>query len=127
MRISDWSSDVCSSDLMKRYADYMGSKRTDRGLVDYGLGDWLDLAPPTTPRIGNQRPTLTTMGVTGTATYYQMLTCLVDIAGLLGRTADAADFARRADEVKAAVNAAFFTAAKEIVRASCRERVCQYV
>src|SRR3546814_6397957 len=90
MRISDWSSDGCSSDL--------------RGLVDYGLGDWRDLAPPTTPRIGNQRPTLTTMGVTGTATYYQMLTCLVDIAGLLGRTADAADFARRADEVKAAFN-----------------------
>src|SRR3546814_13944938 len=41
-----------------------------------------------------------------------MLTCLVDIAGLLGRTADAADFARRADEVKAAFNAAFFNAAK---------------
>src|SRR3546814_15327979 len=81
---------------MKRYADYMGSKRTDRGLVDYGLGDWLDLAPPTTPRIGNQRPTLTTMGVTGTAPYYPMLTCLVDIAGLLGRTADAAEFARSA-------------------------------
>src|SRR3546814_18341120 len=58
---------------MKRYADYMGSKRTDRGLVAYGLGDWLDLAPPTTPRIGNQRPTLTATGVPGTATYYQKI------------------------------------------------------
>ncbi|MCM8730560.1 family 78 glycoside hydrolase catalytic domain [Hephaestia sp. GCM10023244] len=98
---------------MKRYADYMESKRTDRGLVDYGLGDWLDLAPGRREkREDNIHPTLTTMGVTGTATYYQMLTCLVDIATLLGHTAHAADFARRAQHVKAAFNAAFFNAAK---------------
>src|SRR3546814_14081548 len=39
---------------MKRYADYMGSKRTDRGLVDYGLGDWLDLATSEERRVGKE-------------------------------------------------------------------------
>jgi hypothetical protein len=53
------------------------------------------------------------MGVTATATYYQMLTCLVDIARRLGRPmAEVADYARRAASVKAAFNTAFFHADK---------------
>jgi hypothetical protein len=94
---------------MRRYADHIEGKRTKDGLVDYGLGDWLDLGP----RAEGKRTQLTTMGVTATATYYQMLTCLVDIARLLGRpTAEIADFQRRAASVKAAFNTAWFHAGK---------------
>ena len=90
---------------MRRYAAHIESKRTAAGLVDYGLGDWLDLAPPEPA----QRRQLTSMGVTATATYYQMLTCLVDIARRLGRPmAEVVDYARRAAGVKTAFNAAFF-------------------
>lgn len=91
---------------MVRYADHIESKRTPQGLVDYGLGDWLDLAPRTG---SGGRGSLTSMGVTASATYYQMLVCLVDIARRLGRPAgEVAGFARRAASVKAAFNAAFF-------------------
>ena len=94
---------------MRRYAAHIESKRTAAGLVDYGLGDWLDLAPPEP----GKRPQLTSMGVTATATYYQMLICLVDIARRLGRPmAEVTDYARRAASVKAAFNTAFFHAAK---------------
>ncbi|MBC9032006.1 family 78 glycoside hydrolase catalytic domain [Sphingomonas sp. JC676] len=94
---------------MRRYADHIEGKRTGDGLVVYGLGDWLDLGP----RAEGKRTQLTTMGVTATATYYQMLTCLVEIARLLGRpAAEVADFQRRAANVKAAFNAAYFHADK---------------
>jgi hypothetical protein len=92
---------------MVRYADHIESMRTAQGLVDYGLGDWLDLAPRTG---SGGHGSLTSMGITATATYYQMLTCLVDIAKRLGHPADG--FARRAASVKAAFNAAFFRADK---------------
>lgn len=92
---------------MKRYADYIERKRTN-GLVVYGLGDWLDLGPE---RKGG-RSQLTTLGVTATATYYQMLACLADIARRIGRPAsEIADFARRAASVKSAFNRAYFDAA----------------
>lgn len=92
---------------MKRYADYIEGKRAD-GLVVYGLGDWLDLGP----RREGGRTQLTTLGVTATATYYQMLICLIDIARRVGRpAAEIADFARRAESVKAAFNRAYFDAA----------------
>jgi len=95
---------------MVRYADHIEGKRTAQGLVDYGLGDWLDLAPRTG---SGGRGSLTTMGVTATATYYQMLTCLVDIARRLGRpVGEVTRFARRAASVKAAFNSAFFHADK---------------
>lgn len=91
---------------MKRYADYIEGKRAD-GLVVYGLGDWLDLGP----RREGGRTQLTTLGVTATATYYQMLICLADIARRIGRPAsEIADFARRATSVKAAFNRAYFHA-----------------
>ncbi|WP_213981027.1 family 78 glycoside hydrolase catalytic domain [Sphingomonas sp. dw_22] len=94
---------------MRRYADHIESKRTADGLVVYGLGDWLDLGP----RAEGGRTQLTTMGVTGTATYYQMLTYLVEIARLLGRPAsEVAGFQRRAASVKAAFNATYFHADK---------------
>jgi hypothetical protein len=94
---------------MRRYADHIEGKRTAKGLVDYGLGDWLDLGP----RENGKRVQLTSMGVTATATYFQMLTCLGDIARRLGQPqADIADFARRAASVRAAFNAAFYHAGR---------------
>jgi len=94
---------------MVRYADHIEGKRTAKGLVDYGLGDWLDLGP----RVDGKRTQLTSMGVTASATYYQMLTCLGDIARRLGRpAAEIAGFARRAESIKAAFNAAYFSADK---------------
>lgn len=94
---------------MVRYADHIESMRTAAGLVNYGLGDWLDLAPRTG---SGGHGSLTSMGVTATATYYQMLACLVDIARRLDHPTDAAGFARRAASVKAAFNAAYFHAGK---------------
>lgn len=94
---------------MLRYADHIEGKRTAKGLVDYGLGDWLDLGP----RENGKRVQLTSMSVTASATYYQMLTCLGDIARKLGRPqAEIDGFARRAASVKAAFNSAFYHAGK---------------
>lgn len=88
---------------MRRYADYLESRRVD-GLLSYGLGDWLDIGPA---RGGVSQ--LTTIGLTATATYYEMLTALVQIAGVLGRPAvEAEDWRRRAAEVKTAFNRRFF-------------------
>lgn len=93
---------------MKRYADYIEGKRTAEGLVVYGLGDWLDLGP----RREGGRTQLTTLGVTATATYFQMLSCLADIARRIGHPAtEVADFGRRAESVKAAFNRAYFNSA----------------
>src|SRR3546814_19925741 len=53
MRISDWSSDVCSSDLI-----FKGDRRgtTHDGNLDFGLEAWLPISPHIKPidRIGNQ-------------------------------------------------------------------------
>src|SRR3546814_12483609 len=80
MRISDWSSDVCSSDLVLAHRDRLGKAHIDLAVVAFTLG----LDEVVQPR--------------------QPLGCLLP-AARVGRV----------------------LGGLEIGRASCRERVCQYV
>jgi hypothetical protein len=92
---------------MHRYADYLESKREADGIIAYGLGDWLDIGPHKNSGVSQ----LTTLGLTATATYYEMLTALIGIARVLGRpAAEANDYRRRAASVETAFNARFFHA-----------------
>ncbi|HEX6774126.1 MAG TPA: family 78 glycoside hydrolase catalytic domain, partial [Acidobacteriaceae bacterium] len=87
---------------MQRYAAYLDSRSRDH-MLTYGLGDWYDIGP--NPPGESQ---LTSKGLTATAIYYQDLTTLVRIAGLLGEPADAARYRDQADAVKSAFNAHLF-------------------
>lgn len=88
---------------MRRYADYLNSKLQD-GLLSFGLGDWYDTGPKP-PGVAQ----LTTLSVTATATWYELLTVMERIAKVLGRPqAEAAECARRAAAAKAAFNAKLF-------------------
>lgn len=91
---------------MWRYADYLGSRAKDH-IVDFGLGDWYDVGPG---KLGASQ--LTSRALTGTATWYQALDALAQVARVLGKPAsEAAEARRRADTVKAAFNQRFFGAA----------------
>jgi len=87
---------------MKRYAAYLGG-RSNRGLLDYGLGDWYDIGPD--PPGESQ---LTSKLVTATGTYYEDLQALEQIATLLVRGEDASTYASQAAQVKEAFNARLF-------------------
>jgi len=89
-------------DAMAAYANYLQTRAHDN-IISYGLGDWYDIGP------GDPgKSKLTGQGLTATALYYQDLTDLVRIATILDKPADAAQFAKRAATVKAALNAHFF-------------------
>ncbi len=89
-------------DQMQRYVDYLSSKASDH-ILSHGLGDWYDMGPKP-PGYAQ----LTGMKVTATAVYYQDLTVLAKIAGLLGRADDAARYIALAKEVKASYNRELF-------------------
>ena len=89
-------------DAMVAYANYLQSK-SKGNLISYGLGDWYDIGPG-----APGKSQLTGPAVTATAIDYQDLTDLARIAAILGKPSDAAEFARRADAVKAAFNAQLF-------------------
>src|SRR3546814_2082780 len=88
MRISDWSSDVCSSDLLAEYADAWAGQ---------GVRAWADRWWEMPVEVGN------------------------DIAPLIGAGDGEVAMIPNVTIGQAAVLSA------EIGRASCRERVCQYV
>ncbi len=88
--------------VMKRYLNYLGGKAKDY-IVSYGLSDWYDIGPQ---RSGFSQ--LTPMGITATAYYYYDLCIMNQVALLLGKTADAAEFNTTATKVKAAFNNKFF-------------------
>ncbi|MDE3188161.1 MAG: family 78 glycoside hydrolase catalytic domain [Acidobacteriota bacterium] len=87
---------------MQRYVDYLGSKATNH-ILSHGLGDWYDMGPKP-PGYAQ----LTGMKVTATAVYFQDLTVLTKIAGLLGHADDAARYTALAEEVKASYNRELF-------------------
>lgn len=88
--------------VMKRYVQYLGSK-AENNIVSYGLSDWYDVGPE---RSGFSQ--LTPMGITATAYYYYDLTIMEQVARMLGRTADADEYALIAAKVKVAFNNKFF-------------------
>ena len=89
-------------DVMKRYVDYLATKATGR-IVSHGLGDWYDLGPKPP---GEAQ--LTPKALTATAFHYYDTRILARAAALLGKADDARIYAARADEIRAAFNAAFF-------------------
>ena len=89
-------------DTMKRYEKYLAGTAHDN-IIDHGLGDWYDIGPK-----GPGVAQLTSKGLAGTATWYQMLTTLEKIATLLNKPEDAKDFAARAETIKKVFNDKFF-------------------
>jgi alpha-L-rhamnosidase len=87
---------------MQRYAAYLES-RADRGILDYGLGDWYDIGPKTP---GPSQ--LTSKAVTATGVYYEDLSVLARVAEVLGKNGDAEEYERKAAEVRNRFNASFF-------------------
>ncbi len=87
---------------MQRYVDYLGT-RANGNLINYGLGDWYDIGPQ---RSGYSQ--LTSQSLTATAMYYQDLTTMVQIAGVLGDAEDAARYTRLSTEVRDAFNASLW-------------------
>jgi hypothetical protein len=87
---------------MRRYAQYLGHK-SNHGIISYGLGDWYDIGPG---EPGESK--LTGRGVTATAIYYQDLVVLQQVARLLGKSDDAAEYSRLGHRVRKAFNAKLF-------------------
>src|SRR3546814_17159380 len=105
MRISDWSSDVCSSDLLLG-AD-LSAPLMDRHAIERRLAlvQWFH---DDSNLRGNMRGALK---------------ALPDIGRALGRVAIGRGSPRDLGQLRAGLNEARL----QIGRASCRERVCQYV
>ena len=80
---------------LKRYVDYLTTRATN-GIVNIGLNDW---APYKTE---------TPADITDTAYYYRDTQIVALTAGLLGRTDEAAQYTRLAEQIKQTFNAHFF-------------------
>lgn len=89
-------------DGMKRYVAYLAGKAKDH-VLSHGLGDWYDIGPR-----GPGESQLTSRGLTATGVYYQDIDTLRHIAQILGKPQDAHAFARQADAIAKAFEAAFF-------------------
>ena len=96
-----------SYETMKRYVDYL-DRRSDRGILSYGLGDWYDIGPKF-PGYSQ----LTPYGITATSIYYQDLMVTSQTAALLGHTADQSSLASRAAAVRAEFQRRFYDPAKK--------------
>ena len=94
--------------MMIRYVDYLATK-AEGHILSHGLGDWYDLGP--NPPGEAQ---LTPKAVTATAVYYRDLDLLAKMAAILGKTGEAAELRRRADDVRNAFNAKFYDAAAKV-------------
>ncbi len=92
---------------MGRYARYLEGRRLADGLLDHGLGDWYDIGPKP---VGEAQ--LTSRKLTGTATYFQLLTTLAAIAATLGKPHDADDWSKQAAAVRDAINTQLFDASR---------------
>jgi len=93
---------------MVRYVAFLQSKATD-GVVAYGLGDWFDIGPGA-PGVSK----LTSPGVTGTLMLYEDAAALAKIAGILGKTGEAAQYAALAAREKELFNTRFFDAKAQV-------------
>jgi hypothetical protein len=87
---------------MKRYVDYLATKASGH-ILSHGLGDWYDLGPKPP---GEAQ--LTPRSLTATAFFYHDTVILSRTARLLMNLYDAKLYERRAAEIRAAFNAAFF-------------------
>lgn len=84
-------------ETMKRYVRYLASTCNDQGLVKPGLGDWYDWTPEHGHRGASQ---LTPVELPATAFLYDNARILKRIAGKMGKTSDAAEFDKLAQQVR---------------------------
>jgi alpha-L-rhamnosidase len=89
-------------DAMKRYVAYLGSRATNH-IVNHGLGDWYDIGPKP-PGFAQ----LTPRALTATAFYQHDTWILAEAARLLGKQAEAKQFAQLAEAIRRAFNREFF-------------------
>eukprot|EP00933_Yihiella_yeosuensis_P066720 TRINITY_DN7113_c1_g2_i1.p1 TRINITY_DN7113_c1_g2~~TRINITY_DN7113_c1_g2_i1.p1 ORF type:complete len:1021 (-),score=120.91 TRINITY_DN7113_c1_g2_i1:507-3569(-) len=78
---------------MLRYMNYLASRETEDGLLDFGLGDWTSA--------GDQAP----MGAIASMIYYQGLSIMVRAAKLLNRTTDEVAFEQRSLKARQSIKA----------------------
>lgn len=88
-------------ETMKRYLDYLTSK-THHHVLHHGLGDWLDIGP-FVPYSQN-----TPVPVIATCIYYYDLSIMKQVAEILGKTEDAANYGTLMEQVKEEYNLQFF-------------------
>src|SRR3546814_11542376 len=115
MRISDWSSDVCSSDLADPLFHAVVDRRSNKAL---GVASYLRIDPPIgVIEVGHIHfsPALQVTPM-ATETMYLMMARVFDELGY-----------RRYEWTCNALNAASRKADLQIGRATCREGGCQYV
>ena len=91
--------------MMTKYVAYLKSKASGN-ILSHGLGDWYDLGPKF-PGLAQ----LTPKELTATAIYYYDIDLLSKMAKLMGKSADATQYASLAADVKKAFNAKFYDAA----------------
>jgi alpha-L-rhamnosidase len=87
---------------MQHYIHYLGTRANDN-LLSFGLGDWYDIGPK-----APGPAQLTPSSLTATAFYYRDICILQQIAKLLGRQGDSAQFADLASHVGESFNRAFY-------------------
>ena len=89
-------------DAMKRYVDYLHTQDSCY-ILKQGLGDWYDYGEG---RAGFAKNT--PMPLVSTAHYYQWNNNLSSAAILAGKTNDAVEYHKRAEQIKAAFNREFY-------------------
>src|SRR3546814_15774871 len=111
MRISDWSSDVCSSDLKIVLSVMATAQSMDKSLAEaahsLGAGSWAVMRDVTLPALA---PALIASGA-------------ICFAISIGAFGTAFTLATDINVLPMTI----YTEFTQIGRASCRERVCQYV
>lgn len=88
---------------MKRWVAYLSMTATDH-LLDWGLGDWLEVG-------ADGRPKRTPVIQTSTAGYYYCVTVLARAAEVLGKTPDAAKYHQLGEDIRASFNKRFLNPA----------------
>jgi len=96
-----------SYEPMKHYIRYLDSIAKDN-IITWGLGDWKDT---TADCKQGSRPNCTTVPFTSTCAYMMYNDIIRRTALLLNKTDDAAKYAARTQEIRAAINSRFFNAA----------------
>ncbi len=100
-------------DGMKKYVDLeFGRRRADGTVISNRLGDWVS---PTASPAGGHAPDEDNR-VSGTAYLFTMLESMERTARHLGKTAEADQFAQRAQTVKTDFNAKYFESSKDRYR-----------
>ena len=90
---------------MQRYFNYLNDKAKDH-IVGDGLGDWYDIGPKPP-----NKPQLTPVENTDTCFYFHDAEVMAKIAALLGKKNESVQYAKQADEIRAAFNRKFFNSA----------------